>query len=75
MADGIFTSKIRYGLQMMGKVRLQDSDPLVILPLVGQPQPNPLHSQYSWQQVNTTTYLNHNYRAFSFSSIILLLIV
>ena len=27
MADGIFTSKIRCGLQMMGKVRLQDSDP------------------------------------------------
>ena len=29
---------------------------LVILPLVGQPQPHPLHSQYSWQQVSTTTY-------------------
>ena len=27
MADGIFTSKIRYGLQMMGKVRMKESDP------------------------------------------------
>ena len=27
LMDGIFTTKIRYGLQLMGKVRLQDSDP------------------------------------------------
>ena len=31
---------------------------LVILPLVGQPQPHPLNSQYSWQQVSTTTYFS-----------------
>ena len=28
LVDGIFTSKIRYGLQLLGKVRLQDSDPV-----------------------------------------------
>ena len=28
LVDGIFTSKIRYGLQLLGKVRLQDSDPI-----------------------------------------------
>ena len=27
LVDGIFTSKIRYGLQLLGKVRLQPSDP------------------------------------------------
>ena len=27
LVDGIFTSKIRYGLQLLGKVRLQESDP------------------------------------------------
>ena len=27
MVDGLFTSKINYGLQLYGKVRLNDSDP------------------------------------------------
>ena len=27
LADGLFTSKIRYELQLLGKVRLSDSDP------------------------------------------------
>ena len=27
MVDGLFTSKLRYGLQLYGKVRTKDSDP------------------------------------------------
>ena len=28
LADGLFTSKIRFGLQLLAKVRLIDSDPV-----------------------------------------------